>query len=241
MEGRSLRRLNAILTPLADLLLTPLCFGCGSRLREASDLICEDCLAQLALPGEDTCKLCGTQLEQGACPHCAESIPLFRVARSAFLFKSPVRELVHAFKYDSYTRVSPWLIKGMLQTYQSEPAFSCCDLVTAVPLHWVRQRDRGFNQSELLARQLAKHLGLAYKQLARRSHHTPSQTRLSKEERQHNLGNAFKLKSKQDLSGSHILLIDDVFTTGTTVNQLSRLFLDHQAASVAVLTAARAI
>ena len=234
-------RLNAILTPLADLLLAPLCFGCGSKLQTASELICVDCQAQLALPGEDICKLCGTQMEQSSCPHCAESIPVFKLARSAFLYKSPVRELVHAFKYDSFTCVSPWLVTGMLKVFQSEPVFSTCDLVTAVPLHWVRQRDRGFNQSELLARQLAKHLGLKFCKLTRRAHHTPSQTRLSKEERERNLDGAFKLVSKKDLSGRHILLIDDVFTTGTTVNQLSRLFLDHHAASVAVLTAARAI
>jgi len=236
-----LRRLNAILTPLADLLLAPVCFACGSRLRKASELICDDCQAQLAQSGDDICQRCGTQLEQSCCPHCAESIPVFKLARSAYLFKSPVRELVHAFKYDSYTCVAPWLITEMLKVFQSEPSYSDCDLVTAVPLHWVRQRDRGFNQSELLAKRLAKHLGLRYSKLARRTLHTPSQTRLSKTERERNLDGAFKLISNKDLLGRHILLIDDVFTTGTTVNHLSRLFLNHQAASVAVLTAARAV
>lgn len=236
-----MRRLKAILTPLADLLLTPLCYACSDRLPVAADLICKDCQAQLAVPGEHICRHCGSQLEQDSCPHCAETAFLFKLARTAFHYHSPVRELIHRFKYDSFQNISPWLVRGMLQAYQSEPGFADSDLVTAVPLHRVRQRDRGFNQSELLARQLARHLGLSFSMLARRAHHTPSQTRLSKDEREHNLDGAFVMRPRRDVKGRNILLIDDVFTTGTTVNKLSRLFLDHEAASVTVLTAARAV
>jgi len=207
----------------------------------AEDLICEDCQAQLELPGDNICTVCGTELEQDSCPHCAESVPLFKLARSTFLFKGPVKELIHAFKYQSYQSVAPWLVRSMLETFHAEPRFADCDLVTAVPLHPVRQRERGFNQSELLARQLARHLGLDYAMPVKRAHHTASQTRLSKTQREHNLDTAFSLRAKSDIKGRHILLIDDVFTTGTTVNKLSGMLIAGGASSVSVLTAARAV
>lgn len=227
--------------PVADLILPPLCFGCGNRIAAAADLICQNCSDQIITPGEDICQVCGTQLEQGTCQRCSETQPCFKVARSALMYQSPVKEIIHLLKYDSWSILSPLLSRCMLETFHSEPRFANCDIVTAVPLHRVRQRERGFNQSALIARHLARHLGLEFAILAKRTRYTLSQTRLSKTQREHNLDGAFAVKAKTRLTGRHILLVDDVFTTGTTVDTLSRLFLDNGAASVAVLTAARAI
>lgn len=229
------------MAPLADLLLPPLCFGCGNRLAESADLVCEDCQLQVILPPEDVCPVCGTQLEADGCGFCNDTVPVFDLARSAFLYTSPVKEIIHALKYNSYSSLSPWLVKCMLHSFHAEPRFEKCDLVTAVPLYRTRQRERGYNQSELLGKELARHLGLEFAMVAQRVHHTPSQTHLSKSQREHNLDSAFRLRRRANLEGRNILLIDDVFTTGTTVNKLSRVLKDHGAVTVAVLTAARAI
>lgn len=229
-----------MLKSLIDLVFTPTCLACGARIYEAADLLCLTCQRLIASPVEEVCPLCGGMVEDSTCLHCEQSDYTFDLARSALLFRSPVQDLIHEFKYNYYQCVSPWLVAFMAQAFHQEPGFQKCNVITPVPLHRVRKRERGFNQSELLARQLAQKLGIRYANLARRNRYTRSQTLLSKEDREVNLKNAFSLRSK-DLSGSHILLVDDVFTTGATANHLSRLFKEHQAASVSILTAARAV
>jgi len=115
------------------------------------------------------------------------------------------------------------------------------DCVCAVPLHRVRKRERGYNQSELLARKLASELGLPFVQPIYRRVYTRSQTNLSRQARLQNLAGAFALRKRSDIAGKRVILVDDVFTTGSTVNEAAQTLKDAGAAKVAVLTAARAV
>jgi len=115
------------------------------------------------------------------------------------------------------------------------------DLVTAVPLHRVRERERGYNQSELLGRALAFELGIPFAQPVLRHQNTRSQTNLSRQARLDNLSGAFALRRNADVAGKRIIVVDDVFTTGTTVNEVSHVLKAGGASRVAVLTATRAV
>lgn len=113
------------------------------------------------------------------------------------------------------------------------------DLVVPVPLHWRRRLWRGFNQSELLARPLARRLGIEVRNVLRRTRHTATQASLIPSERRINVSGAFALKDPAAVRGKRILLVDDVLTTGATVGAASRVLRAGGARHVAVLTLAR--
>jgi len=205
-----------------------------------ADVICDLCIEQLALVSEDICPKCGTPLEEDGCPACADTEFRFAIARAAWMFSGPVQVMIHKLKYDQYLSPVPFLARGMHYILQSEPVFAGADLITCVPLHHTRKRERTFNQSELLGRALAAQSGIAYSELLRRHSYTHSQTKLSKTQRRANLHGAFSLRSKAQVSGRKVILVDDVFTTGSTVNEAAGVLLDAGAAEVFVLTAARA-
>ncbi|MDZ4182041.1 MAG: ComF family protein, partial [Candidatus Cloacimonadaceae bacterium] len=165
---------------------------------------------------------------------------VFDIARSAYRFTGPIKSMIHAIKYEGMTSPVSFIVKGMQHSLSSSAELADIDLITAVPLHRVRRRERGFNQSELLARALAKALGKIYADPVSRRHYTQSQTRLHKQQRIKNLGGAFKLRRKANVANKRVLLIDDVFTTGSTVNEVAQTLRNGGAGYIAVLTAARA-
>ncbi|MDD2331237.1 MAG: ComF family protein [Candidatus Cloacimonetes bacterium] len=164
----------------------------------------------------------------------------FDICRSALKFEAAVADLVHEYKYKRRMKVAGWLAEVMVEYVQGQKAYQSFDYIMAVPLHRVRKRERGFNQSELVARALARKLGTDYIEPVIRAYYTKSQTMLSKAERQSNLSSAFTLKKKSPVTGKRILIVDDVFTTGSTVNEISKVLKTKDPEFVAVLTAARA-
>ena len=241
MERSYSKRCRAILRPLVDLVLPPLCFGCGARLPASQKYLCAQCLAAIQKQDEDICDVCGSSLSGGHCPFCLDTEALFWLARAPYMYLGGIRNLIHSFKYESYPMIGKWFAHAMADVIDSEPSFQDCDVITPVPLHFVRKRERGYNQSEIIARELSKLVGIDYAVLCKRHRHTKSQTHLNKQEREHNLDRAFSLCRGKDVANAKVLLIDDVFTTGTTVNKISELFLENGASSVSVLTAARAV
>lgn len=222
------------------MLFPPVCLACNARIDQASKIICGDCQNRLIPIKKDYCPRCGGPLRDYHCPACAEQRFAFDFARAAFVYESPVRELVHAFKYSSLRSPGAFFTPAMLRIPAASRLAGHFDIVMAVPLHPVRQRERGYNQSELIARQLARELGIEYRNPVRRICNTTSQTNLSREARLKNLDAAFALRRKAMVSGRRVLLVDDVFTTGTTVNEIAKLLKKAGAAKVAVLTASRA-
>ncbi|MDP2173057.1 MAG: ComF family protein [Candidatus Cloacimonadaceae bacterium] len=227
--------------PLLDLLFPPACFHCHGRMETASLIVCDTCLELNGALDEDVCKKCGTPLESEDCDVCAENEFYFDIARAAYRFSGPMQTIIHQLKYNGMVSPVSFIVKGMQTTVNANAELSDIDFITAVPLHRVRRRERGFNQSELLARALAKALGVKYADPVSRHQYTESQTRLHKQQRIKNLGGAFKLRHKADLTNKRVLLIDDVFTTGSTVNEVSQVLKSGGAGYIAVLTAARAV
>jgi ComF family protein len=114
------------------------------------------------------------------------------------------------------------------------------DIIVPVPLHPTRQRERGFNQAGLLAELLSPRISIPCKRVLKRIRYTTTQTALDRAERMENLHNAFRLRRNADVRGLHVLLIDDVLTTGSTLSECARVLKRAGAISVHAATAARA-
>lgn len=237
---KSSKPLKAIWQAGIDLILTPTCFSCGERLDGAQDVLCHGCRQEAIPLSDNTCPRCYSLMEEGKCPSCDTGEIFYDFAHSAWVFQGPIKDVIHSFKYQSYSSLSTWLGEGMYRAFQEEEKLQNCDLITPVPLYFTRKKDRGYNQSELLARHLSKKSLIRYDGLLRRTRFTASQTLLSKSEREHNLDGAFAIRRNKSVHGMRILLIDDVFTTGTTANQIAILLKEQGAKSVNIFTAARA-
>jgi ComF family protein len=151
-------------------------------------------------------------------------------------FEGPLQKLIHLFKYGKIETLARPLARLLIQALPSnEPV----DVVLAMPMHWRKQWERGFNQAELLAEPVARHLGITLKANLQRNRYTKSQAGLNETERQANLKGSFRVRRPEDLADKRILLIDDVFTTGATLRVAAGALKDAGAARVAALTLAR--
>jgi ComF family protein len=156
---------------------------------------------------------------------------LFDFARSALLFTPTLRDIIHHLKYsDRVSLANP--LGDILKKCLERETFTG-GLIIPVPLHRSRQRQRGYNQAELIAARLGRPMNT---RLLRRRKNTPSQTGLSRNERKRNLAAAFEMRGKV---GGNVIVVDDVYTTGSTMNEIARTLKRAGAERVEVLTVAR--
>lgn len=228
---------------LKNLLFPPRCCGCGQWLASSRPpLFCPDCRGQLHFLGSPHCTCCGAPFPAGAdhlCGDCLAGRFAFDLARSLLLYRPPAAPMLRALKYNgSMTGIDSL---GAL-TVASGIANQYCppDLVLPVPLSPVRLRERGFNQALLIARAcLPQWQERIDPDLLHRRRHTPPQSRLSGRERRLNLKHAFALVAPQRVLGRGILLVDDVFTSGSTVQECSLVLRAAGARRIEVFTLAR--
>lgn len=229
------------------LVYPPSCAGCGHALdSEASGPFCPSCLKTLDLVKEPFCPLCGipysTLTPNGhLCGDCLAGAHHFDRARAAGLYTGLIREVIHRFKYGGQTYLARPLVKMLTVPGKELTRLHQIDLIVPVPLHSKRLRQRGFNQASLLARRFGTNLKIPVDYFAlRRSRWTEPQTGLSHRQRAANVKGAFDLTNRTKVRDKGILLVDDVLTTGETVNQCVRVLKkDGGAREVVVLTVAR--
>jgi len=200
--------------------------------------------AQLPRVEPPFCQTCGEPFPAGLetiihCSNCAGRSWHLEQARAAYRAEGTVRERIHAFKYHRSFHhlcvLAAWLEEGYARFY----AGAAWHGLVPVPLHPSRRAERGFNQAEELARQLSRTTGLPLLRVLRRVKRTGTQTRLRRSERLRNQAGAFAAKPGFDASGMRLLIIDDVFTTGATVNACARALERTGAAHLCALTVAR--
>ncbi len=240
MGNRFLQHWKSISRPALDLIFPPVCIGCHERIGRDAKLLCEPCIETISPIVDGFCEVCGSPLDNKDCEVCWDSKIYFDFSRSVFRFDGAIRQMIHELKYNGFLSPVGWLAEHAANYLTTNGIYKDIDVIMAVPLHTVRKRERGFNQSELIARDIANRMGLAYCEPVKRRHYTESQTHLTKTQRMQNLKSAFVLKPRVDIAGKHILLVDDVFTTGSTVNEIARILRTANPAQIAVLTAARA-
>ncbi len=215
----------------------PVCLHCHERIAEQSMWLCGNCRDRLSYVPMPYCPKCGYPLTDTECSNCAENEYAFTQARSVFMYENAARALVHELKYTGYTRIADWLGNQMFRAVLDSEAYCTVDCVASIPLHRVRKRERGFNQSALLGQALAARLEKPFVDDALlRRHYTESQTLLHADLRRRNVRGAFRI-GRYDPTGQKMLLVDDVFTTGSTVNEAAKTLLRAGAAEVYVLTA----
>ncbi len=224
---------------LLDLILPPHCVLC--RVETRADVhVCEQCLAQVPVIEPPRCGICSRPFEGMIagntaliCAECHHEPPGFDCAVALRLSRGPARELLHRFKYGKQTylrhHLAAWLLEALHDPRLQLPPPTA---LVAVPLHRVRERKRGFNQSVEVARIAARKMGIPLLFPLERVRFTLSQTRLDRSARMENLRNAFALRQNADLRDHHLILIDDVLTTGSTLSACARLLRAAGAASV---------
>lgn len=235
------------LRPIVDLVYPPRCVSCGGAIA-AQGAMCAECWGELEIPGEPACKTCQRPLgsasaaRSATCYECAAEPPRHSGIIAATLYNDASRKLILTFKHGGKIALAPLLAR--LMAARIEPATSDQPLLVPVPLHRWRIWTRGFNQSALLARQIAG-LGkgeLLIDGLVRRKR-TPSLGGLGKDAREQALAGAIAVRVSRAalVKGRHIILVDDVLTSGATSNACITALLDSGAASVRIACFARVV
>lgn len=239
-------RLSGWLGAVSTLFHPPHCDGCDAPV-ERHTWLCAECVRQAELYRirAPRCDTCSEQFEGeiGAkfqCPNCADRRFRFACSVSVLRSREVVREMLHHFKYEGRFHLRHPLGAWLAEAFD-DPRLAAqpVDALVPVPLHPRRRRERGFNQAAELAREAAARRGLKVEELLRRTRYTTTQTRHARRERIENLRGAFALARRAVVAGRHLVLVDDVFTTGATVDECALVLQKAGAASVRVATVAR--
>lgn len=232
-----------------DLLYPPTCCACGAATQQPQ--FCARCRAAITTPASPLCPLCGIPFRTRGdtdhpCGQCLAHRPRFGRARACAVYDAsegaadPLKTVLQQYKYGRNVSLAVPLSGLFLE---------CCplpletyDLIIPVPLHLSRLRWRGFNQAHFLAHRLALVARVPLDAFAlQRVRPTRPQVQLNVEQRRQNVARAFRVVRPQRVCNHHVLLVDDVYTTGATVNECSRALLQADAKTVDVLVLARAI
>jgi len=174
------------------------------------------------------------------CVECILNPPVYSGARSFGFYSGEIARLVHGLKFLKRRNLVAILAPMLAETFHKNWSAGEFDIVIPIPLHSSRKRDRGFNQSGLIARTLARRIGVPFSgMILERVRATSSQVGLSNSRRHENVSNAFRCNRPECVSGRRILLIDDVMTTGATVGSAAEELMRSGALRVSVLTLAR--
>ncbi len=221
------------------------CEGCGRPADPGGGHLCWDCLAGAHFITDPICARCGDPVDglvehAFECSWCCRTQPAFDRARSVLRFRGAMRQTIHRYKYNRATHLSAdlgLLLAGCVRAHFAAERF---DAIACVPLHPVKARARSYNQARLLATELGRQLGvpLVHRALAR-PRFTRTQTRLNAEDRKRNVRGAFQALMPEWIDGRRWLLVDDVMTTGATVDECARVLKASGAVSVSVVTLAR--
>lgn len=211
------------------------CILCKRSLAGAG--LCPQCIQDMHVKGTG-CDCCGRQGPAPLCGECHRCPPSYKLARAVGLYQGQLRQIVHQLKYRREQSLAVPMGQLLARVVQQEPAYDQLDLIIPIPLHRSRQWQRGFNQARLLARETGRHLALPVIEELIRVKATTPQTGLLREQRLTNVQGAFAVHDPRKVQGKRILLVDDVLTTGATVEAAASKLLQAGALAVAVVTLA---
>ncbi|HEX9648396.1 MAG TPA: ComF family protein [Alphaproteobacteria bacterium] len=245
-NGALIAGAGRLLAGAFDMLMPPGCMACRGPV-DAPGRLCPACWAEVEFLAPPQCACCGLPFDYGigagaTCAPCAARAPAFDRARAVMRYGAVARRLVVGLKHGDRTHLVPalgaWLVRAGAELLDG------ADALVPVPLHRHRLLARRFNQSALLARAAARATGVPVAVDAlRRTKATPSQGGLSRHQRQRNVAGAFEVAAERraSLAGRRLVLVDDVFTTGATVEACARTLRRAGAGHVDVLTLARVV
>ena len=240
----------SLIKDIINFILPPRCMMCGKVL-DVDKGLCDDCISQIEFLNQAICYRCGHPLLDidkkdskklicGNCLKFKKNMP-FRMLRSAYVYDDFSKKLILDFKFYDKTDLASLLAK-MLYVAGQDILAEGVDVIIPVPLHYTRLLKRRYNQSSLLAKELGKltKIKVDYKTLVKRRI-TKAQVDCDGKERLTNVKNAFYVKDIDKIKGKRVLLIDDVLTTGSTLNECARALRQAKPKSIDGLTVSRAI
>jgi competence protein ComFC len=236
---------------LASVVFPAPCRICASTLDTASRVpVCEQCLSSFDLIHAPVCVCCGRPIISPLaadflvvlCKLCRAETYGFDFARSFAIYNSPMVRAILLLKHDEVRPLGVWFADRLCELVDSMPECRNADVIVPVPMHPARLKERGYNQAELIARPLARRLGLKLKLfLLARTKPRPDKLRLSRKERWDTVRGAYVAREGIRVDKLHILLVDDVMATGATLDACSRALRKAGAARVTALTVARSV
>lgn len=237
---------------LASVLFPAPCRVCGELLDTATRIpICRSCLASFQPLSLPCCGRCGQPFASAVavqvdnlplCHICRRGLYDFEFARSYGAYTEGMAHAIMLLKYEGVTPLAHWFAAALRQTFQRHRELCLADVVVPVPAHALRLRERGYNHAELIAKPLARSLGLPCRSyLLVRSRPRPDKLKLTLRERWRSVRGAYTIRHGLRVDNLRVLLVDDVLTTGATLDACSRALRKAGAARVVALTVARAI
>jgi ComF family protein len=227
--------LRTMLAALADLAYPTTCIHCQTFC-DGPGPLCPTCDGQLSnLILAPACAHCALPLAQAnaPCPRClGKGIrPYGNIARLC-VYTAPMNTLIRQLKYHRRWPLADWLTDRLLEQPRTNEMLKKIDCIIPVPLHPRRRRSRGYNQAQLIAHRLAKKSGKSLINPVARIRDTEQQTRMTATDRQSNVRGAFALRKPRLIEGKHVLIVDDVMTTGATLQSVARTLLPAKPASL---------
>jgi ComF family protein len=219
--------LNKALDSILDFFLPQYCAGCNKKLNASNPQICDECFSNI-LPA-DTIRI---NLEYS---RKFKSTGYVQDFFSPFVFESEgtLQNIIHFIKYSKRFRAGVLLGNKLAEAIESKSNLWEIDLIIPVPLHHLKKAERGFNQSDFIVKELSNSLNIpSSSKIIKRIRFTESQTKLDLKAREENVSGAFKVKRKKRIIDKNILLVDDVITTGATINECARVLLKNGVAKI---------
>lgn len=212
------------------------CYFCGEL---STSELCDKCKGKVIYIKEPRCKKCGKPVryeEQEYCQDCMKRVFHYQQGRSLWIHKEPVSCSIYQFKYHNRRIYGEFYARELFRVYGDIVRQWEIDVIVPVPLHWKRKRRRGYNQAEIIAKHLGDMLGIPVEtNLVRRKYATKPQKELNDKERKKNLKDAFEV-GKLKIKNKNILLVDDIYTTGSTINEISNVLWEKGQNKVWFLT-----
>lgn len=230
---------------ILDILFPPVCLGCQKYLEKKDDFICDDCYCSIKLNNTLFCPVCQARLAENKkiCNHGSEKsneFPYLLAAASNY-DDQIIRNLVHCYKYKNFNGISA-VLGDILNDYVQTANLPVNDFsVSYIPLHFIRENNRGFNQSKLLAEIISKNFNLELVDVLVKTKNNPPQAKSkNREERKNNISGAFQAINPEKINDKNIVLIDDVYTSGATMSEAAHVLKQNGANKIIALVVAKA-
>ena len=209
---------------------------------ESIPYLCNGCWDSLEIVTPPWCEICGIQNVDGVCDVCATNPPRYGKLRTVAFYNAILQRIIHLYKFEKRRSLAKHLSYMMVNHLPNDCNLKEYDYILPIPIHKNRLRERGFNQSTLIAQGISNKIGIAIcTDAIIRSRNTSPQSSLTRDARQTNVVGAFEIKNRNLIKGKRILILDDVFTTGATVNEAVNILWNEDPIEIDVLTLARTV
>ena len=223
------------ITELFDFFLPRFCPSCRNKLATDENTVCDTCLSKL--------KLVDPEFIKSEYQRKYESKKIISGFVSQYIFEKDkeLQHIIHSLKYERKFHIGKYLGENLARVFSPQLQNWGINLIIPIPLHTLKKAERGFNQSDYLAKGISKGTGIPINaRIVKRARYTQSQTTMTLREREENIEDAFKVRKTENLKGKNVLLVDDVMTTGATINECGKVLLDAGANRIYAATVALA-